>query len=175
MEQPRFSIRTTMEKSDYRNFLYLATFVRHKMMLPFIAVMALIGSIVARRPAPFSHLPALAATWLFLFMLATAVVCLRIERLNNRQIAAIKAGSVQNTNLLHFYDEKVDITQPETHGITTMDYNQFYELLETRRYFIFYLNNRQALPLRKKDIADPAEFAQFIRTELTGKYKQFLI
>ena len=53
-----------------------------------------------------------------------------------------------------------------------LKYEQFYALMESRDYFIFYLTANQASLIRKKDVDDLDAFREFIVQKFKGRYKK---
>ena len=53
-----------------------------------------------------------------------------------------------------------------------LKYDQFYSLVESKDYFIFYLTVNQASLLRKKDVENLSAFREFIVDKFEGKYKR---
>ena len=49
MDEVRYTVNTTLEREDYRKFLYLATFCRSRAVVPMIAALALAGALVIGR------------------------------------------------------------------------------------------------------------------------------
>ena len=108
-----------------------------------------------------------------MFCLAVAAVALRVEYANNRRVATDNTGSFDSLNILSFYDDRLVMQNLSVSGTGTLAYSRFYKLLETREYFIFYLNANQASLLRKKDIPDPQLFGEFIRQRFLGRYNNY--
>ena len=52
-----------------------------------------------------------------------------------------------------------------------LKYSQFYALMETKDYFIFYLTMNQASLIRKKDVDDLNTFKEFLVEKFGNKYK----
>ena len=53
-----------------------------------------------------------------------------------------------------------------------LKYGQFYALMESKDYFIFYLTANQASLIRKRDIDDLSAFREFIINKFENKYKR---
>ena len=53
-----------------------------------------------------------------------------------------------------------------------LQYHQFYALMESKDYFIFYLTANQASLIRKLDIDDISAFREFIVEKFKNKYKR---
>ncbi|WMI81756.1 hypothetical protein [Anaerotignum sp. MB30-C6] len=109
MEEVRFSIESIMEKEDYRRFLYTATFFRNKIVIPLIGLIALVGAIIISWNSEGIHWGTTLIAWIFLFILAIATVCFKVERKNKRRITTDKTGTFGSVSLLKFYDEKVEM------------------------------------------------------------------
>ncbi len=52
-----------------------------------------------------------------------------------------------------------------------LKYNQFFAVMESKDYFIFYLTVNQASLVRKKDIDNLNAFKEFIIGKFKSKYK----
>jgi succinate dehydrogenase flavin-adding protein (antitoxin of CptAB toxin-antitoxin module) len=53
-----------------------------------------------------------------------------------------------------------------------LKYNQFFALMESKDYFIFYLTVNQASLVRKKDVDNLNDFKEFIVEKFGSKYKR---
>jgi hypothetical protein len=53
-----------------------------------------------------------------------------------------------------------------------MKYDQFYYLMESKDYFIFYLTANQASLIRKKDVDNLEGFKEFIVGKFESKYRR---
>lgn len=171
MSEPKFSITTVMEQEDYRKFLYLATFRRNPMVLPLVALIALLGSWAVNWSMEGLKLLPLLLTWVGMFALAIGTLCWKVERKNKQRVATDKTGTFGAKNLLKFYDDRLVMEQEAMHSKGELRYEQFYQLLETKDYFIFYLSMNQASLLRKKDVADVGSLQEFLRSKLEGRYR----
>lgn len=162
MDKMKFIITTTMEKEDYRKFLYLATFCRNKMVFPLIAIIAFVGSFLINWNQRHLNWITITLSWLFMFVLAIAVVCFKVERKNNLRITSDHTGTFGSRNVLKFYEEKVVMENDSLKSTAELKYSQFFSVLESKDYFIFYLTANQASLIRKKDIESLDAFKQFI-------------
>ncbi len=170
MAEPNFLIKTKMEKADYRKFLYIATFRRNKFALPLIAFIALIGSVVANWASSHFNVLEVILTWIFMCALAIAAVCFKVERKNKQRISTDQTGTFESINVLQFYEDKVVMENESLHSTGELQYEQFFQLLESKDYFIFYLTIHQASLVRKKDIDHCLEFKRFLTSKFAGRY-----
>ena len=172
MGNAKFIINTTMTKKDYRKFLYIATFRRNKAIIPMLGLIALLGSIVINsRRYSITLIEFLIIAWIFLFALAIGVVIFKVERKNAQRVKTDKTGTFDSINTLKFFDDKLVFENEELKSTGELRYDQFYALLESKDYFIFYLTMNQASLVRKRDLDDPDAFKEFILEKFTGKYK----
>ncbi|MFY9213812.1 MAG: YcxB family protein [Tissierellaceae bacterium] len=171
MDQPKIIVNTSMTKEDYRKFLYLATFRRNKLILPLLALIALVGSLIIAYDGGSIDLTILIIAWIFLFALAIGVVIFKVERKNAQRVKTDKTGTFDSINTLKFFDDKLVFENEELKSTGELRYDQFYALLESKDYFIFYLTMNQASLVRKRDLDDPDAFKEFILEKFTGKYK----
>lgn len=170
MEQPKMVINTIMTKEDYRKFLYIATFRRNKFIIPFIGLISLIGSIIVSLDS-YSFIK-LVASWIFLFALAIGIVLFKVERKNAQRIKTDKTGTFDSINTLKFYDDRIVMKNEALKSKGELKYSQFYALMESKDYFIFYLTANQASLIRKRDIDDLNTFREFIINKFENKYKR---
>jgi hypothetical protein len=171
MEQAKIIINTTISKEDYRKFLYIATFRRNKAILPFLAFIALLGGLVISLDNGNLDFIKLIISWVALFVLAIAVVLLKIETRNAQRIKTDKTGTFDSMNTLKFYDDRVVMENKALHSTGELRYSQFYALMESKDYFIFYFTSNQASLVRKRDVDNLNAFKEFIIEKFRGKYK----
>ncbi len=165
-------INTIMTKDDYRKFLYIATFRRNKFIIPFIGLISLMGSIIVSLDSDNLNFIKLVVSWIFLFALAIGIVLFKVERMNAQRIKTDKTGTFDSINTLKFYDDRIVIENKALKSKGELKYNQFYALMESKEYFIFYLTANQASLIRKKDIEDLNVFRDFIIKIFGNRYKR---
>ena len=165
-------INTTMTKEDYRKFLYIATFRRNKLIIPLIGLISLVGSVIVSLDSDNFNYIKLIIGWIFLFALAIGVVLFKVERKNAQRIKTDKTGTFDSINTLKFYDDRIVIENKALKSKGELKYNQFYALMESKEYFIFYLTANQASLIRKKDIEDLNVFRDFIIKIFGNRYKR---
>ena len=172
MDQSKFIINTTMSKEDYRKFLYIATFRRNKLVVPFIVLISLIASLIITLDGESFNYIKLFISWILFFIIAIAVVIFKVERKNAQRVKTDKTGTFDSTNILKFYDERIVFENEALNSKGELKYDQFYSLVESKDYFIFYLTVNRASLLRKKDIENLSVFREFIADKFEGKYKR---
>lgn len=171
MAAPVYIIETTMEKEDYRKFLYTASFLKNGYTIPLIGALTLFGAIVIGWTNDLFTFPGVALLWAVLFVCSTAMICYRIERKNKQRLRTDKTGTFGSKSVLKFYDDHLVMENPSAEATMSLTYRQFYQLLESKDYFIFYFNSHQASLLRKKDLQDTAAFRGFIMDKFNSSYK----
>lgn len=171
MEQPKIIINTTMSKEDYRKFLYIATFRRNKFITPLLGLISLIASLIISFESGNLNFTKLIISWIVLFALAIAVVVFKVERRNAQRIKTDKTGAFDSINTLKFYDERIVIENKELKSTGELKYSQFYSLMESKDYYIFYLTVNQASLVRKKDVDNLSAFKEFLGEKFRNKYK----
>lgn len=171
MEHFYFVVQTTMEKEDYKKFLYIATFGRNKLVLPMIFGLSLLGGAAIQFGEETFQLLNFLLTTLLLFVAAVGTICFKVERKNKQRIATDKTGTFGSICTLRFGEDAIKMENEAMHSTGEIQYQQIYQLLETRDYFIFYLAMHQASLVRKKDVEDVAALQHFLRERFVGKYK----
>lgn len=172
MEDPKIIINTSMSKEDYRKFLYIATFRRNKFVLPIIILIVLIGSMIINFNNGSFNLPRLIIGWALLFVLVIVIILFKIERRNKQRIKTDKTGAFDSINTLKFYDDRIVMENRSLKSIGELKYSQFFSVMESKDYFIFYFTVNQASLIRKEDVDNINEFKEFIIGKFQNKYKQ---
>ncbi|MDD2955375.1 MAG: YcxB family protein [Oscillospiraceae bacterium] len=171
MEEPRFVIRTQMEKEDYRKFLYTATFRRSPLLLPVMAALSFAMSLLlCLGREPFSPIRLL-ALWAIFSAAAVGAVCFQVERKNRRRAATDQTGFFGSVSTLSFYEDRMAMSCEAPRSFGELRYEQFYGVMESREFFIFYLSANQASLVRKKDLDDPAALRAFLLENFPGRYR----
>lgn len=150
MDQPKIIINTTMSKEDYRRFLYIAAFRRNKAVIPFLMLISLAGGIIISLDNGGLDFTKLIISWILLFILAIAVILFKVEIRNMQRIKTDKTGTFDSVNTLEFYDDRMVAENKELKSTGQLKYDQFYALMESKDYFIFYLTLNQASLVRKR-------------------------
>lgn len=172
MEQPNIIIHTTMSKEDYRKFLYIATFRRNKFIIPFLGLISLVAGLIVSFESGYLNFTKLIISWIALFALAIAVAIFKVERRNAQRIKTDKTGVFDSMNTLKFYQDRMVMENKELKSTGELKYSQFYALLESKDYFIFYITVNQASLVRKKDVENPDGFRAFLKEKFGSKYKR---
>lgn len=172
MSEPKFLIKTMMEKEDYKKFLYIATFRRNTYTIPLVGLITLVGSLIINWNGGYFNFITFFMTWIFMFVLAIGVVCFKMERKNKQRITTDNTGTFGSVNVLKFYDDKVIMENESLKSVGKLRYDQFYQLMESKEYFIFYLTINQASLIRKKDVENVSEFKDFIIGKFDNKFKE---
>jgi len=172
MEEPKIIVNTIMSKEDYRKFLYIAAFKRNKFIIPMLCLIALFGGIIISFDNDALDLAKLVISWILLFALAINVAVLKVERRYAQRIKTDKTGTFDSVNTLKFYDDKIVIENQALKSTGELKYDQFFALMESKDYFIFYLTANQASLVRKRDIDDLNAFKEFIIEKFKGRYKR---
>jgi hypothetical protein len=172
VEEPKIVINTTMSKEDYRKFLYIATFKRRKLTIPLLALISLLASLMISFESANINLAKFIIRWIALFTLAVAVVVFKVERRNVQRIKTDKTGAFDSINTLKFYEDRIVFENEELKSTGELKYSQFYALLESKDYFIFYLTVNQASFVRKKDLDNISVFKEFLVEKFGEKFKR---
>lgn len=169
-----FTVTTTIEKEDYRRFLYIATFLRSKIIIPFFVLLScIVASFLAYSEGQLNILRFI-VLWIVLTALDILTLVYNVERKNKQRIKIDKTGAFDAKETLDFYDDYLVIKSAVFGGKNKVKYDQIYQVLETKEYFITYLNINQASIMRKKDMdKDTIEKIQQLYKKSMGKmYKK---
>lgn len=148
-----FIVKTSMDKKDYHKFLYIATFFRRKFMIPVLLVgSAIMGYFVAYNKEAFKW-SEFFIYWILLLGITLFAMVVKIETRNREKIKDNKKNGIFSAcETLEFFDDCVVIKSTAYKSKSKVKYNKFYEIIETKDYFITYFNKRQASIIRKVDL-----------------------
>ncbi len=169
-----FTIKTSINKKDYGRFLYIATFLRKKFTIPAIIVItALMAGFVSYNNRIF-ELKSFLIYWLILLIITLFAIVVKIEFQSREREKADKAGVLKSIETLEFFDDILVIKSTAFKGKSKIKYYKFYEVIETKNYFIIYFNRRQASIIRKIDLDDSLidELRNFLTGKIGHKYKK---
>ncbi|MPM82046.1 hypothetical protein SDC9_129104 [bioreactor metagenome] len=169
-----FTVKTTMAKEDYRKFLYISTFLKSKMMTIFmIFFTAFISGLIFYSENQFD-LIGFIYYWIILMILVILVTILKIEIKFRRIIKTDKTGSLDSQEVLDFYEDFLIVKSKVFEGEIKVKYAQFYEVFESKDYFITYFNANKATLIRKKDMESEVihSLRSLYKQNLTNKYKK---
>lgn len=169
-----FTVKTSMEKEDYHKFLYISTFLRSKIIIPFILLIsALMAIFIAYRENQFS-VTRFIILWIVLAVAAILTIIFKVERRNKQRIKTDKTGVFNSQETLDFYEDFLIIKSTVFEGESKIKYIQLYQVLESKDYFITYFNMNQASLIRKKDMdKETIEMLRSLYQKTMGKkYKR---
>ncbi len=170
-EDALFIFKTKMTKEDYHKFLYTATFRRNPIMIPFVLGVSLLGALFLQwSEGQIKWIPLL-LQWLMMIVIAVSAVCIQVERKNKSRIKTDKTGTFENETILYFYPESLKTEVPSVDGRHTLQYNQFFQVLESKDYFMFYYTKNMASLLRKKDMEEIDGFQNFLKEKFKKRYR----
>ncbi|WP_099190883.1 YcxB family protein [Tepidibacter mesophilus] len=147
-----FTVKTSMEKEDYHKFLYIATFLRSKIIIPFILFLSALMAIFLAYSEHQFNIIKFFIFWMVLTIVAVFVIIFKVERKNKQRIKTDKTGVFNSQETLDFYEDFLIIKSTVFEGESKIKYSQFYQVLESKDYFISYFNMNQASLIRKKDM-----------------------
>ncbi|WP_313756833.1 YcxB family protein [Tissierella sp.] len=174
MDNKLFTVKTSMTKEDYHKFLYIATFRRSKIVIPFIvAFAALISALLAYGEGQFNAMEFF-IFWILLIFVSFATVIFKVERRNKQRIKTDNTGVFNSQDTLDFYEDFLIVKNTAIEGQSKIRYNQLYQVLESKDYFINYFNMNQASLIRKKDMDDEVieKLKNLYQKEMGNKYRR---
>lgn len=148
----RLIVKTTVEKDDYRIFLYKSTFFKNKSSIPFILLVSGVMAVILSRLNQVYSLIYFLGAWLFLTLVMFSTIIYKIEKKFRQRIKSDKTGAFDSFETLEFYDDFVIIKSPRFDGLLTIRYEQMYKVIEQKDYFLTYFNESQSSIIRKKDM-----------------------
>jgi hypothetical protein len=170
-EDALFLFTTKMEKEDYRKFLYTATFRKNPAVIWILSGICLLGAIFLQISAGQIKILSLLLQWCMLMAVAVGVICFQVERKNKSRIRTDKTGTFEQETVLYFYPQCLKTEVPAIKGTHTLEYHQFFQVLESKDYFMFYYSKNLASLLRKKDMEEIDGFREFLKEKFGARYR----
>lgn len=174
----RYHINTTMETADNRNYLYIRTFKQNSAIFIPMLVLALIGTVLLGFAFKTMNPIRLLEFFGFSLLLVLAVLLLKIEIGHKKIIKEFAPkGLYGNRTQMAFYDDYMIMeSSMASDKKSVLYYKDFYGLVETGGYYIFYYTRANATLLRKRDMDKDKnfreEFGRFIQDRFQGKYRK---
>lgn len=169
------SVKTSIDKKDYHKFLYIATFLRRKLMIPMIILVSVImAGVVAFNKEVFKFTDFF-IYWAILLGITFFAIVIKVETRNREKIKADKInGSLKAQETLEFYDDFVVIKSTAFKSKSKLKYSKFHDVIETKNYFIIYFNRQQASIIRKADLDNEiiGDLENLFIEKLKGKYRR---
>ncbi|KAJ53014.1 amino acid permease [Clostridium tetanomorphum] len=172
-EKMLFTVKTTMEKEDYRKFLYVATFKKTPIIIPMILFMAAIGSAVIAFDKGSFNIVTFLVTWVIMTAFIFGIICFKVEDRNKKRIRTDKVGAFGTYQTVIFYENCIVTFNEKIEGKSKIRYDQLYRVLESKDYLIFYYNENMASLIRKKDIEedDRTKIIELLQRKLGNIFK----
>ena len=147
---PLFKITTTMEKEDYRNFLFLTTFQTADSIASLFIIGILLGGITTVM-TDFS-LSSLFFSSLFFILVLFVVMYSKLEK-NVKAIYPLdQPAAIETAQTITFYSTYLTSTNRTNADITEVPYKDIYKVKENDSYIILMLTKELASLICKKDL-----------------------
>ena len=174
MTEPIFTIQTSMNHRDYKNFLYISTFCKNKLIIPLIFLLSLSVSILLNLTYTYFSAADTAGMCLIFFAVSMVTIILKIEFKTKKRIKTDKIGDFNANTILNFYEDylQMQTNSSRSESTASIEYNKFYMVVESQNYFFFYINASQAFLLGKRDIGDSKLFKAFITRKFDKSYQK---
>ncbi|HEX3026033.1 MAG TPA: YcxB family protein [Clostridia bacterium] len=169
-----FTVSTVMEKEDYRAFMNLATFRKSPVIIPLLllitAAIALIITVVC---GAFSLLVFMIC-WLVELLTILISFYIKIENKIKKIEKTNSGATFGSRQTINFFDEYLVASNEGIEGSNKIKYEQFYQLMESKNYFLLYFNATMGALIRKKDIG-PGELdslREHFRNKFGAKFRK---
>lgn len=170
----QYEIHTTMEREDFRNFLYLITFRKNPSVLVAILLMSVFLSFFVSFFTGGFQLGNFLIITFFMFLVTSSTLCLRLESKVKKKYSISNEKNLKKDQTITLTDTSIEATNRSSDGSTIVSYEDFYELWETKQYLFFYFTKDLCSLIRKQDIAkeNKDELFDFLRNKLGEKFKE---
>lgn len=149
-ETPIFEITTTMEKEDYRNFLFLTTFQTPDSIAS-LGIISIILGVVTSMITGFS-LSSLFFSTLFFLLVLFALMYSKLEKNVKTAYPLDQPSAIEKEQTIVFYDTYLTSTNRTNADVTTAAYGDIYKIKEDDSYIILFLTKELASVICKKDL-----------------------
>lgn len=169
-----FTVKTAMEKKDYHKFLYIATFLKSKVMIFFMVSLSAFLALSHAYSGNQFYVKKFFIFWIVLIIIATLVIIFKLEMKFKQKIKTDKTGSFNSQETIDFYGDFLIVKSTVFEGENKVKYSQFYKVFESKDYFITYFNINKATLIRKKDVENKTieSLRSLYKKNLRKKYKR---
>lgn len=172
MEGPRIIVNTMMTEEDYRKFLYITTFRKNKFIIPLVVLISLLIGLMAGINDGYFDTTGFFIVFFLVLVIEIAVFILKIEWKKSQRVKTDRTGTFGSVTILKFYDTRIVFENDEPKSKGELKYDQFYSVMESKDYYIFYIAANMASLIRKKDIDDPDSFRDFVVDKFKDRYRK---
>ncbi len=167
---PIFTARSKISIDDYKKYLAIVTFRGKKMTLPFLILLPLILSIVISYFGKVFEIKAIIFLWVIFTILSFGVTFIKIV-VTFMKIKLLDTKSLFDTyNTFYFYEDEVISENEDIKGENTVKYISFYQIIESKDYFILYFSDYLVQIIRKIDFDRNEELSDFLKLKLNKRY-----
>ncbi len=173
-EDEKFYIKTEMEQKDHRHVsLFMKFFKKPYTLLRYFCISFLLSlgfTLIAyssMEHRAFALLPILTVLFFLVYM---GTWLLKVEMHSRMQVHNSKTDTLGNASYIRFYDNFLVSQVENLEGYAKMEYNQFIEVVESKRYYLFYRSEIRSLVIRKIDVDNISEFSTFLKEKFGTKY-----
>ncbi|MGX4598422.1 hypothetical protein [Faecalimicrobium sp. JNUCC 81] len=168
-----FTVMTSMEKEDYRNFLYIAILLKSKIKIPLMFLfIAFLSTLLAYSEDQF-YIKDFFIYFSMLIIIFILTIIYKVETKIKQRVKTDKMGTFNSQGILDFYESFLIAKSTAIEGEWKLKYDNFYKVFETKEYFITYFNIDQAALIRKKDMENKTieNLRSLYKNNLKNKYK----
>lgn len=169
--EPIFKVRSMITESDYKKYLKLVIFKGKKTTIPMLVILPLILSLII---SYFSGIFEIKAV-LYLFVVFTVIsfgVTFFKLLITYTRVKLMDTKSLFNTyNTFYFYEDEIVSENDDIEGKNRVKYISFYQVLESKEYFILNFSDFLVQIIRKKDFDNNEELTKFLKEKLNTRYR----
>lgn len=165
-ESPIYEITTTMEKDDYRNFLFITTFQTPDSIISLLIISIILGAIVSVVTG-FS-LSTLFFAILFFFLIFFVLLYSKLEKNVKATYPLDQPANIETKQTILFYNTHLVSTNRTNTDVTTVAYENIYKIKEDDSYIILFLTKELVSVIRKKDLDSETinEISAFLKEKI---------
>lgn len=170
-----FAIKSSMDNKDYHKFLYIATFIRKKFMIPTIVVVTFLMAAFVSYSNNIFQIKSFFIYWIILLIITLFAIIIKLEFQNRERAKKDEDGVFKATETLEFFENEVTIKSTAFKGKSKIKYYKIYEVLETKNYFIIYFNRKQASIIKKSNLDEKtlSSLKDLLCDKIGNKYKSY--
>lgn len=169
----RLSIETKMEKEDYKKFLYTTTLFRNGKSIPMLILIALGCAVLLNFDSKGFNFIKMLGYFVVFLIIAIGSVVFKIERLNKARLKSDESGIFNTESIIDFCEDYMFIKVESFESESKIPYTNIFKVIETKDFYLTYLNDNQASVIRKKDITKEQEviLREIYNEKLKDKFK----
>lgn len=169
MKNTDFVIRSSLDKEDYKKYLFIDMFELRKIFMIFV-----IACIVTLSLNYVNHTMNLYNIVEYFAIFFCIVIVMRVVQVYTMYYGIARMydkGDLKGYNIYSFHEDELTIQNSSQNGSATLKYDIFHTVRQTKDFILLYATARQCSVIRKKDVENIDEFVIYLKNKFKKVYR----